>query len=252
MVKTVKDAKLYDAPEPDQPGWERFYIENTRKVWYQRTERFLKLVADGVTPGHTADLTAWADVKLDSIADVRRLHFLEETPDPPQGWKKHWDTSLGRGCYLNYECVGPNLNLLAVSLSNLPVGLPLLITVPWIWLVAHRRRSSPIQKAHTIEEIVELNVVELNVGEPAEAPESYLCPITYDLMADPMVAPDGNSYERSAIEQWLQQHGTSPISRQPMQTGQLIPNRSLKDAIEEWQRQHSVSPVASAPPLLRP
>ena len=129
---------------------------------------------------------------------------------------------------------------------ELALGSATRYTVPWYWLVAHRRRSSPIQKAHTIEEIVELNV-----GEPAEAPESFLCPITYDLMVDPMVAPDGNSYERSAIEQWLQQHGTSPISRQPMQSGQLIPNRSLKDAIAEWQHQHSASPAASAPPLLR-
>ena len=105
-----------------------------------------------------------------------------------------------------------------------------------------------MQKVHTIEEIVELSG-HVNV----DFPESFVCPITYDLMADPVVAPDGNSYERFAIEQWLQQHATSPISRQPMQSGQLIPNRSLKDAIEEWQHRHTVhsaSPAASAPPLL--
>lgn len=40
---------------------------------------------------------------------------------------------------------------------------------------------------------------------------SFLCPITRELMTDPVVDPDGNSYERSAIENWLQEHSTSPI-----------------------------------------
>lgn len=44
-----------------------------------------------------------------------------------------------------------------------------------------------------------------------DAVESFLCPITHELMNDPVIDPDGNSYERSAIEDWLRQHSTSPI-----------------------------------------
>jgi hypothetical protein len=40
---------------------------------------------------------------------------------------------------------------------------------------------------------------------------SFRCPITHELMTDPVIDPDGNSYERSAIENWLKQHATSPI-----------------------------------------
>jgi hypothetical protein len=40
---------------------------------------------------------------------------------------------------------------------------------------------------------------------------SFLCPITHELMTDPVIDPDGNSYERSAIENWLKEHSTSPI-----------------------------------------
>jgi len=30
-------------------------------------------------------------------------------------------------------------------------------------------------------------------------------------MTDPVIDPDGNSYERSAIESWLKEYSTSPI-----------------------------------------
>jgi hypothetical protein len=45
----------------------------------------------------------------------------------------------------------------------------------------------------------------------ADSTSSFLCPITHELMTDPVIDPDGNSYERLAIESWLQQHSTSPI-----------------------------------------
>ena len=45
----------------------------------------------------------------------------------------------------------------------------------------------------------------------ADATSSFLCPITRELMTDPVIDRDGNSYERSAIENWVRQHGTSPI-----------------------------------------
>jgi hypothetical protein len=44
-----------------------------------------------------------------------------------------------------------------------------------------------------------------------DSTSSFLCPITHELMKDPVIDPDGNSYERSAIENWLRQHASSPI-----------------------------------------
>ena len=41
-------------------------------------------------------------------------------------------------------------------------------------------------------------------------PDSYLCPITRELMVDPVVGPDGISYERAAITRWLQYNNESP------------------------------------------
>jgi U-box domain len=65
-----------------------------------------------------------------------------------------------------------------------------------------------------------------------EPPESFLCPISYEVMRDPVVDSDGNSYEREEIEAWLKKHGTSPITRAPLTVEDLIPNRALRDLIE--------------------
>lgn len=54
---------------------------------------------------------------------------------------------------------------------------------------------------------------------------SMICPITGDVMKDPVIDPEGNSYEREAIESWLQRNQTSPVSRAPLQISDLRPNR---------------------------
>lgn len=77
-----------------------------------------------------------------------------------------------------------------------------------------------------------------------EPSNTFICPITQELMIDPVIDPDGNSYERQAIEGWLQQNGTSPITRAPLSRADLRPNRALKQAIDEYR--HSLEPAASA------
>ena len=63
--------------------------------------------------------------------------------------------------------------------------------------------------------------------------EAFMCKITMSLMKDPVMDPDGFSYEREAIEKWIKEHGTSPMTRRPLRLDELKPNRALKDAIEE-------------------
>merc|ERR1711964_274552 len=43
-----------------------------------------------------------------------------------------------------------------------------------------------------------------------EEANDLLCPITMMLMTDPVIAADGHSYERTAIEKWLKDNDTSP------------------------------------------
>lgn len=53
-------------------------------------------------------------------------------------------------------------------------------------------------------------------------------------MQDPVVAADGYSYERVAIQGWLAHHTSSPLTNLPLPHKQLTPNRTLLSTIKEW------------------
>ncbi|XP_044221790.1 WD repeat, SAM and U-box domain-containing protein 1-like isoform X1 [Thunnus albacares] len=75
----------------------------------------------------------------------------------------------------------------------------------------------------------------------SEAPDEFLCPITRELMKEPVIAADGYSYERESIESWIRgKNKTSPMTNLPLQTTLLTPNRSLKMAIARWKSSSSV------------
>ena len=62
--------------------------------------------------------------------------------------------------------------------------------------------------------------------------DKHKCPITHDIMTDPVLAPDTHNYERDAIVRYLDTNPISPMTRQPMRVEQLIPNRELRQEIE--------------------
>ena len=64
----------------------------------------------------------------------------------------------------------------------------------------------------------------------ASAPDEYRCPLTLELMVDPVVAMDGNTYERSAIAEWFAVHTTSPLTREEIQPV-LVPNMAIRKLI---------------------
>jgi len=61
------------------------------------------------------------------------------------------------------------------------------------------------------------------------------CPITMEILHDPVLTPDGHTYERQAIEQWIRTHGTNPMTRQPLSLEQLSPNRIIKQLIDGFE-----------------
>jgi hypothetical protein len=63
-----------------------------------------------------------------------------------------------------------------------------------------------------------------------EAFAELVCPITFSLPVDPVMAEDGKVYERSAIEEWLKQQGKSPVTNMAMGT-RLLPALQVKNMI---------------------
>ncbi|KAK9824008.1 hypothetical protein WJX72_006929 [[Myrmecia] bisecta] len=54
------------------------------------------------------------------------------------------------------------------------------------------------------------------------------CPITQVIFQDPVIAADGQTYERSAIEDWLQRNNTSPMLNTQLPHKKLSTNMQIK------------------------
>jgi hypothetical protein len=90
-------------------------------------------------------------------------------------------------------------------------------------------------------------------------PHEFFCPITLELMQDPVSARDGHTYERSAIENWFAQSSQSGRTATSPKTGdligrQLLPNHTVRTLIEEAKtgevQEVAVEPVVAVEPDL--
>ncbi|WRX24164.1 WD40 repeat - like 10 [Theobroma cacao] len=71
-------------------------------------------------------------------------------------------------------------------------------------------------------------------------PKDFVCPITGQIFNDPVTLETGQTYERKAIEEWLNRGNTTcPITRQPLSSSALPKtNYVLKRLITSWKEQH--------------
>eukprot|EP00210_Caulerpa_lentillifera_P006927 g6623.t1 len=76
-------------------------------------------------------------------------------------------------------------------------------------------------------------------GLQSEMEYCVCCPITFTIMEDPVIASDGHTYERRAIEQWLKNKRESPVTRQPLTSSSLIPNLAVKHLIDHYEGKNS-------------
>lgn len=69
-------------------------------------------------------------------------------------------------------------------------------------------------------------------------PNEFYCPITQDILIDPVMIEDGNTYERRAITLWFQQHDTSPITNLHLKSKNMMTNMALKKLIHDYIEQN--------------
>lgn len=67
-----------------------------------------------------------------------------------------------------------------------------------------------------------------------DAPDALCCPITGQVMLQPVVTPCGKTFEYDAVRRWIRQHGKDPHSNQPLGLNQLYPNLVVRDMVERW------------------
>ncbi|CAA0816855.1 U-box domain-containing protein 13 [Striga hermonthica] len=74
-------------------------------------------------------------------------------------------------------------------------------------------------------------------------PDDFRCPISLELMNDPVIVSTGQTYERSCIEKWLQAgHATCPKTQQALSSTSLTPNYVLRSLIAQWCEANGLDP----------
>ncbi|KAF7121260.1 hypothetical protein RHSIM_Rhsim13G0196700 [Rhododendron simsii] len=72
--------------------------------------------------------------------------------------------------------------------------------------------------------------------EETDVPAHFLCPISIQLMRDPVTVSTGITYDRESIERWLFscKHDTCPVTKQVLTSIDLTPNHTLRRLIQSW------------------
>ncbi|KAL9296925.1 hypothetical protein ACSQ67_022821 [Phaseolus vulgaris] len=73
--------------------------------------------------------------------------------------------------------------------------------------------------------------------EEMEVPALFLCPVSLQLMRDPVTVCTGITYDRENIERWLfscKNNKTCPVTRQSLSHTDLTPNHTLQRLIQAW------------------
>lgn len=66
-----------------------------------------------------------------------------------------------------------------------------------------------------------------------QGPASFYCPVSMELMSDPVMVATGHSYDRSCIQKWLEQgNRTCPVTGLRLRHLELTPNIALRNAIQ--------------------
>ena len=88
----------------------------------------------------------------------------------------------------------------------------------------------------------------------AEVPHYFLCPISLEVMRDPVTLATGITYDRASIERWLfsDGHATCPVTRRALASGEMdaTPNHTLRRLIQAWCAAHQVERFPTPRPPL--
>lgn len=104
-----------------------------------------------------------------------------------------------------------------------------------------RHVSHILEKGQLFDGEVHVNIKELKSFEEKfkeKIPQDFYCPITQMLFVDPVVASDGNTYEREAIEFWLKDHEKSPLTNIKLRSKELTKNTVLKKLMNDFLERH--------------
>jgi len=88
----------------------------------------------------------------------------------------------------------------------------------------------------------------INDVNPSIVPSFFFCPLTRSIMRDPVITPDGYTYERRAILRYLCLGlGLDPMSNNPLQHVHLVDDRLVRQAIDKARKEAWIRYVVQLP-----
>ena len=66
--------------------------------------------------------------------------------------------------------------------------------------------------------------------------EYIICPISHEIMKDPVITPYGHTFERDNIVKAIKKDGKCPLTRKKLEIKDLIPNYGLKQIIDNYNK----------------
>eukprot|EP00271_Cylindrocystis_brebissonii_P001280 TRINITY_DN11591_c0_g1_i1.p1 TRINITY_DN11591_c0_g1~~TRINITY_DN11591_c0_g1_i1.p1 ORF type:complete len:976 (+),score=101.35 TRINITY_DN11591_c0_g1_i1:162-3089(+) len=88
--------------------------------------------------------------------------------------------------------------------------------------------------AFVTEEKMLRSVEDWNLRHDDDCPAEFVCPLSLDIMVDPVIIASGQTFERAYIEEWLKKHSKCPKTNQELAHHRVVPDVAAKRVIGEW------------------
>lgn len=92
-----------------------------------------------------------------------------------------------------------------------------------------------------LKELKSKRPVSLKLHDSLACPHQFLCPLSKELMRDPVVVATGQTYDRPFIQRWLKGgNRTCPQTQQVLSHTLLTPNLLVREMISQWCKSHGI------------
>ncbi|KAJ7952792.1 RING-type E3 ubiquitin transferase [Quillaja saponaria] len=159
------------------------------------------------------------------------------------------------------EGVGPSSEILAKIADSLSLRANqevLIEAVALEKLKENAEQAEKIAEAGYIDQMITLvtrmhdrlvTIKQSQSCSPVPVPADFCCPLSLELMTDPVIVASGQTYERAFIKNWIDFGLTvCPKTRQTLVHTNLIPNYTVKALIANWCETNNVKLVDSIKP----
>ncbi|XP_059669527.1 U-box domain-containing protein 17-like [Cornus florida] len=89
--------------------------------------------------------------------------------------------------------------------------------------------------------LITQQIVDIDVDASLMIPKDFCCPISLELMQDPVIVSTGHTYDRASISRWMEEGNcTCPKTGQMLVHSRLVSNQALTNLIMQWCTAHGI------------